>query len=297
MKILLFGGTGQLGFDLYPELAVLGDVIVPGWHGIPRVDLTDARAVEQMIERAEADIVVNAAAYTAVDKAESDQAVAHAVNAVAPGVMARQVNKSGGVLFHYSTDYVFDGAGQLPHLEEEQPRPLNVYGLTKRGGEIAIQKELARHYIFRTSWVYSPHGKNFPKTMIELARERDSLNIVCDQFGVPTHTRLLAGATAHVIRGLSAGPSNWGLYHLTASGETNWHAFAKYVLEVAAAEGLISRVPHLKAISSAQYPQIAKRPQNSRLSNSKFQNVFGLVLPHWTVEAGHFVQTLAMIKK
>jgi dTDP-4-dehydrorhamnose reductase len=297
LKILLFGGAGQLGFELQLGLTMLGETIVPGLGSIPRVDLAKPEQIEHLIATVNPDIVVNAAAYTAVDNAEADPATAMSVNAEAPAVMARQLRKMGAMLIHYSTDYVFDGRGQTPHAEEDATLPLNVYGQSKLAGEAAIQKELHRHLIFRTSWVYSVHGKNFPKTMIKLAQTRDSLSIVCDQMGAPTHTAVLSNATTHAIACLARHQPSWGLYHLAASGAASWFDFAKFILERAKHQGLIEKIPQLVAVPSSSYPQIAKRPQNSRLNTSKFQKTFQIVLPDWQLSAEHFVCALSLSKR
>ncbi|MDE2386016.1 MAG: dTDP-4-dehydrorhamnose reductase [Alphaproteobacteria bacterium] len=293
MKILLLGGTGQVGHELQRSLGVLGELAVPGQGGIPRIDLAEGAGLRQAINTIRPDVIVNAAAYTAVDKAETERDAATAVNAAAPAIMAEAARQLGAALVHYSTDYVFDGSGNAPRKESDTTGPLNHYGRSKLEGEAGVQAHLPRHLIFRTSWVYGLHGRNFPKTMLALMRERDSLTIVSDQVGVPTSAAMLADATAQAMRHALQMNEGWGLYHLVPGGETNWCALAEHVLARANVLGLLQRRPALQAVLSASYPQAALRPLNSRLDTSKFRQSFGLQLPEWQVPLEAFLQQLA----
>ena len=278
--ILLLGSTGQLGATLSPELARIGKLIVTD-RAI--LDLSNTENLRQVVHDCKPSVIVNAAAYTAVDKAESEQELAHAVNAAAPATLARAARETDAILIHYSTDYVFDGSKASAYIESDPVNPLNAYGRTKAEGEVAVQKSGCRHLIFRTSWVYSERGSNFLLTMLRLARQRDELRIVDDQLGAPTSTHSLALATAKIIRRYSAG--RWpddrsGLYHMTDSGSTSWFGFAKAILE-RASKILGIRVPRLIPITSAEYPTAARRPINSILNCEKLKAAFEISMPNW----------------
>jgi dTDP-4-dehydrorhamnose reductase len=284
VKILLFGKNGQVGWELQRSLAPLGEVVAldrnsSGLCG----DLTNPRGLGATVQAIRPDVIVNAAAYTAVDKAESEPELARTVNTLAPQVLAREAAELGALLVHYSTDYVFDGGGTRPWTEDDVPAPLSVYGWTKLEGEQLIQSAGARHLIFRTSWVYAARGGNFAKTMLRLAQERERLTVINDQFGAPTGADLLADVTAHAIRQLLHSQQGTGLYHLAASGETSWHGYAKYVLaQVARVQTAIKIVAkNVDAIPTSAYSTPAKRPLNSRMETCKLQTTFGLSLPQW----------------
>ena len=292
MKILLLGPNGQVGWELQRSLAPLGELIALDRHSVDLCgDLGNLAGLAATVQRVRPDVIVNAAAHTAVDKAESEPELARTLNALAPGVLAREAASLGALLVHYSTDYVFDGSGQRPWAESDAPAPLNVYGQTKLEGEQLIQAAGPRHLILRTSWVYAARGGNFAKTMLRLARERDSLNVIDDQWGAPTGAELIADASAHAIRQVLQRPADAGLYHLTASGETSWCGYANRVLAIAeSARAAIKdealRPPPLKAriaspIATSAYPTPARRPLNSRLDTRKLQTTFGLTLPPW----------------
>jgi dTDP-4-dehydrorhamnose reductase len=286
MKIALLGPDGQVGWELRRALSPLGELIP-----LTRAeggDLSRPEALAAALRTLRPDAVVNAAAYTAVDKAESEPALAHTVNAEAPAAVAAVVCELGGWLLHYSTDYVFDGSGSQPWRETDTPAPLSVYGRTKLEGEQQIAQSGCRHLIFRTSWVYAARGGNFARTMLRLAQERDTLSVIDDQIGAPTGADLLADVSAHVLRHIMPpvghnALAQPGVYHLAAGGETSWHGYARFVLETAAAAGLSLKVgpDHLTAIASAAYPTPARRPHNSRLDTGKLQVAFGLSLPDW----------------
>jgi dTDP-4-dehydrorhamnose reductase len=231
------------------------------------------------------DVIVNAAAYTVVDKAESEPQLARAINALAPGALAQEAMRAKAWLIHYSTDYVFDGSGNKPRLETDATAPLNVYGTTKLEGEQLIRQSGCNHLIFRTSWVYGARGGNFAKTMLRLARERDSLNVINDQFGAPTGADLLADITAHAIRSAIQRPELSGLYHLVAGGETSWHGYASFVIDYARRNGVALKVAPdaIKPVPSSAFPTPAKRPLNSRMDTGKLQNSFDLHLPDWKI--------------
>ena len=287
MKILLFGKFGQVGWQLQRALAPLGDVTALGRSD---VDLEQPDRLRALIRSAAPDIIVNAAAYTAVDQAETEPERAMNINAGAVDLMAEEMRRADGWLVHYSTDYVFDGAGAAPYLETDAPAPHSVYGRTKLAGERAIAASGCRHLLFRTSWVYSAHGSNFAKTMLRLARERPELKVVNDQTGAPTGAELIADVTALALQrlrfdaALAARAS--GTYHLTASGAVTWHGYARMLVREAARGGAVLRVTpeRVLPISSAQYPVPAARPANSRLDTAKLRATFGLTLPAW--EAG-----------
>lgn len=284
MKILLLGKNGQVGWELQRSLAPLGEVLALDSKSTDYCgDLNDLEGIAATVRAYAPDVIVNAAAYTAVDKAESEPAQAQRVNAEAVAVLAHEAQQLGAWLVHYSTDYVFDGSGQSPWQETDTVGPLSVYGASKLAGEQAIQASGCKQLIFRTSWVYAARGNNFAKTMLRLASERDSLSVIADQFGAPTSAELLADVTAHALRSAMAKPELGGLYHLAASGETSWHNYARFVLEQAEAAGKLLKVApaQITAIASSAYPTAAKRPLNSRLNTGKLQNAFALHLPDW----------------
>jgi dTDP-4-dehydrorhamnose reductase len=287
MRILLLGCNGQVGWELQRSLSVLGDVIALGSGSAPNPDglcgnLTDLAGLAATVQTVKPDVIVNAAAHTAVDKAESEPELARTLNALAPGVLAQEATKLGAWLVHYSTDYVFDGSGSRPWQETDATGPLSVYGRTKLEGEAAVATN-PKHLILRTSWVYAARGGNFAKTMLRLATERDALSVIDDQFGAPTSAELLADVTAHAIRAAIAKPELAGLYHCVAAGQTSWHGYARFVLETAQALGhtLKAGPGQVQPTSTANYPTPAQRPLNSRLNTSKLQQAFGLHLPHW----------------
>ncbi|MCK9382184.1 MAG: dTDP-4-dehydrorhamnose reductase [Sulfuritalea sp.] len=275
MKILLIGCGGQLGRELKRSLASLGELVACD-RG--QLDLAKPEALRAAVRGIAPTAIVNAAAYTAVDQAETEPAAAEAINAVAPRILAEEARRLGALLIHYSTDYVFDGTKPAPYTEDDIPAPLSAYGRSKHLGELAIAGSGARHLIFRTSWVYGLHGANFMKTMLRLGRERDELRVIGDQIGAPTWTRHLADVTALILarRDVPA-----GLYHLAAAGETSWHGYAEAIFAAAQAAGLLEKSPVVHRITSADYPLPAARPANSRLDCSRFQRDFGLALPDW----------------
>jgi len=278
MKIMLLGKNGQVGWELQRTLAPLGQVIALGRQ---ELELSDEQAIRQVVHDTCPDLIVNAAAYTAVDRAEEEQDLAMAVNGTAPGILAEEAARCGAALIHYSTDYIFDGNQERPYTEQDCPNPINVYGKSKLAGEEAIRRAGVKHLIFRTSWVYSLRGKNFLLTILRLAREREELGIVNDQFGAPTWSRMIALATAQVIA-ISGGQltsSGCNLYHLSAAGQTTWHDFAAAILD--GSSSFLEKLPALRAISTAEYPVKAARPHCSLLDNSLFQQHFRLNLPDW----------------
>ncbi|MBV4537353.1 dTDP-4-dehydrorhamnose reductase [Pseudomonas urmiensis] len=284
MKILLLGKDGQVGWELQRSLAPLGELLALNSKSQDYCgDLANLQGLAQTVQAWAPDVIVNAAAYTAVDKAESEQAQAHRVNAEALEVLAQAAARSGALLVHYSTDYVFPGEGQAPWREEDVVGPLNVYGLSKLAGEQAIQASACSHLIFRTSWVYAARGNNFAKTMLRLAGERDTLGVIDDQFGAPTGAELIADVTAHAIVAWRAKPELGGLYHLAAAGETTWCGYARYVLELAEQMGIELKVKPqaVSALTTDAYPTPARRPANSRLDTLKLEKAFGLQLPDW----------------
>lgn len=288
MKILLLGKNGQVGWELQRALAPLGEVIALDRQGQGELcgNLADLEGLAATVRSIAPDVIVNAAAYTAVDKAESDQALAALINTEAPGVLAREAAASGAWLVHYSTDYVFDGSGQNRWQEDAPTGPLSVYGRTKLEGERAIEASGARAVVLRTSWVYAARGHNFAKTMLRLAAERDALNVVADQFGAPTGAELIADVTAHILRQIAgAEDANQlaGTYHLAAAGETSWHGFARFVLAHAGNKGVELKVSaeQVGAISTEDYPVPAPRPRNSRLALEKLESTFKLKMPPW----------------
>ena len=284
MKILLFGKNGQVGWELQRSLAPLGKLIALDRHSTDLCgDLTDLQGLAETVRQVRPNVIVNAAAHTAVDKAESEPELARTLNALAPSVLAQGAAKLGALLVHYSTDYVFDGSGSRPWTETDTPAPLNVYGQTKLQGEQLIQAVCPLHLIFRTSWVYAARGGNFAKTMLRLAQERERLTVIDDQYGAPTGAELIADVTAHAIRSVLTQPEQAGLYHLAASGETTWHGYAKHVLAQAryAQPAMKIIVKEISPVSSSAFPTAAQRPHNSRLDTSRLQATFGISLPYW----------------
>lgn len=284
MKILLLGKNGQVGWELQRSLAPLGELIALDSRSTDYCgDLANLSGLSETVDRLRPDVIVNAAAYTAVDKAESEPDMAHTVNARAPGVLAEAAQRCGALLVHYSTDYVFDGSGDTPWCETDTVAPLSVYGQTKLEGERLITEHCANHLIFRTSWVYAARGNNFAKTMLRLAKERDKLTVIDDQYGAPTGAELLADVTAHAIRQTVIKPELAGLYHLVAGGETTWHGYARFVIEQARQAGIPVKVEQadIAPVPTTAFPTPAKRPHNSRLNTPKLQTAFDLVLPPW----------------
>jgi dTDP-4-dehydrorhamnose reductase len=275
MKILLAGCAGQLGRELKRSLACLGEVIACDRR---QLDLAQADSLRAMVRAMGPTVIVNAAAYTAVDKAEAEPAAADAINALAPGILAEEAKRTGALLIHYSTDYVFDGTKATAYTEDDTPAPLSAYGRSKLAGERAIVAAGARHLIFRTSWVFGLHGANFMKTMLRLGKERDELRVVGDQVGAPTWTRHLADVAALTLARKEI-PD--GLYHLAAAGETSWHGYAEAIFAEAQRSGLMEKSPVVHRIASADYPLPAPRPANSRLDCTKFRRDFNLALPDW----------------
>ena len=285
MKILLLGKNGQVGWELQRSLAPLGELIALDHDGAPGLsgDFAHPESLAATVRDVAPDLIVNAAAHTAVDKAESEPELARAINALAPGVLAREAAALGALLVHYSTDYVFDGSGSAPWTEDAPTGPLSVYGATKLEGEQLILDSGCHHLIFRTSWVYAARGGNFAKTMLKLAADRDALTIIDDQHGAPTGAELLADVTAHAARMTLANPALAGTYHLAAGGETTWHGYARHVIEFARAHGVAIKVAPdaIRPVPTSAFPTPAKRPANSRLDTRKLQQAFGLVLPAW----------------
>ncbi|MGC2047612.1 MAG: dTDP-4-dehydrorhamnose reductase [Gallionella sp.] len=286
MKILLFGMSGQVGWELQRSLAPLGELVALGRNSQDLCgDFTDLEGLAKTVRDVAPDVIVNSAAYTAVDKAESEPELARTINALAPGVLAREADKTGAWLVHYSTDYVFDGSGDKPWLETDAAGPLSVYGSTKLEGEQLVQQSGCKHLIFRTSWVYGARGSNFAKTMLRLASERDSLNVISDQFGAPTGADLLADVTAHAIRSARERTELSGLYHLAAAGVTSWHGYASFVIDFARQTCIPLRVSAdaIKPVPTTAYPTTARRPLNSRMDTAKLQQSFDLRLPNWKI--------------
>ena len=283
MKILLLGKNGQLGWELQRSLAPLGELMALDRHSEPCGDLSQPELLAQTVRSLRPDVIVNAAAHTAVDKAESEADLARTLNARAPAALAQAAAEIGAWLVHYSTDYVFDGGGTRAWHEQDATGPLGVYGQTKLEGEQAIAASGCKHLIFRTSWVYAARGGNFAKTMLRLAQERERLTVIDDQHGVPTGADLIADVTAHAIRTALQQPQLSGLYHLVAGGETSWHGYASHVIARARAlrPDQAWKVGEVAPVPTSAFPTPAKRPLNSRLNTQKLQQVFGLHLPHW----------------
>ena len=288
MKILLFGKNGQVGWELQRSLAPLGELIALDFDspGDLKADFTRPDALAATVRAVRPDVIVNAAAHTAVDKAEGEAELARTINATAPGVLAREAANLKAWLVHYSTDYVFDGSGHAARSEDAPTGPLSVYGRTKLEGEDLIRTSGCRHLILRTSWVYAARGGNFARTMLRLAAEREQLKVIDDQIGAPTGADLLADVTAHALRTVRSQPELGGTYHTAAAGETSWHGYARFVIEWARQRGQATKVAPeaITAVPTSAYPTAAKRPLNSRLSTAKLQSGFSLMLPPW--EAG-----------
>jgi dTDP-4-dehydrorhamnose reductase len=293
MKILLLGANGQVGWELTRSLLPLGDLMACARNS---ADLTDLAKLRIVVRETAPTIIVNAAAYTAVDKAESEPELAHRINAEAVDVLAEEARRLGAWLMHYSTDYVFDGTTSVPYVEDDKTNPLNVYGRTKLQGEKAIRaKEGCRHIIFRTSWVFSSRGSNFVRTILRLARERDELKVVSDQIGAPTSAELIADVSALVIRHIQghahSADQMGGTYHLVANGETSWHQYAEFVLTAAGRYGdrFKTMAKRIVPITTSEYPSPAKRPLNSRLDTGKLVATFSLTLPPWQMHVSRAV--------
>ena len=290
MKILLLGKNGQVGWELQRSLAPLGELVALDRHSTTAADggcgdLTNLDGLRETVQRLRPTVIVNAAAHTAVDKAESEADLARTVNAVAPGALADAAREVDALLVHYSTDYVFDGSGSTPWREDSATGPLSVYGQSKLEGEHAVAAARTRHLILRTSWVYAARGGNFAKTMLRLAQERERLTVIDDQWGAPTGAELIADVTAHAIRGALAEPARCGTYHLAAAGEATWHAYARFVLDTARLlqPGLALKAQEVAPVATSAFPTPARRPQNSRLDTTRLRETFGLSLPHWQV--------------
>lgn len=284
MTILLFGKGGQVGWELQRSLAPLGKVVALDFDSTDLCgDFTNLAGLAATVAAVRPDVIVNAAAHTAVDKAESEPALARTINALAPGVLAEAAARTGACLVHYSTDYVFDGSGDMPWKETDVPAPLSVYGASKLEGEQRIVQACPHHLIFRTSWVYAARGGNFARTMLRLAKERERLTVIDDQVGAPTGADLLADVTAHALRSVLRQPELAGLYHLVADGHTSWHGYAQLVLEHARRAGveLKTAADAIEAVPTSAFPTPAARPLNSRLDTGKLQATFGLTLPAW----------------
>jgi dTDP-4-dehydrorhamnose reductase len=297
MKILLTGKNGQVGFELQRALAPLGEIVA-----VDQADcnLADESTIRRLVSDTRPDIIVNPAAHTAVDKAESEPALAQAINGVAPGIFCEEAKKLGALVVHYSTDYVFNGGKDGWYTEDDAPNPQSVYGKTKLAGEQALAASGAKHLTFRTSWVFGAHGVNFAKTMLRLAAERQGLKVVADQFGAPTSAALIADVTAQIlgqyIRGcrLASADFPFGLYHLVAAGRTNWHEYAQAVVQAALAAGKPLRMgpADVQAITTADYPLPAPRPANSCLDTTRLRQTFGLCLPDWRLGLNHVMTQL-----
>lgn len=296
MKIFLLGCNGQVGWELQRSLAVLGEVVALGsspaqGDGGLCGDLGNLEALAHTVRRVAPRVIVNAAAYTAVDRAESEPERAHAINAAAPGVLAAEAQRLGAWLVHYSTDYVFDGSGSVAWKEGDACAPLGVYGRTKRAGELAVA-QCPRHLVFRTSWVYAARGGNFAKTMVRLAAERETLTVIDDQIGAPTSAELLADVTAHALRQALANAALAGTYHCVAEGETSWRAYAQFVLRQASLLGVPLKAgpEQVMPTSTANYPTTAQRPLNSRLDTDLIRRTFSLHLPPWQTGVQRMLQ-------
>ena len=289
MKILLLGKNGQVGWELQRSLAPLGELVALDRHSTEADggcgDLSNLQGLRDTVRRLRPTVIVNAAAHTAVDKAESEKALAHTINAEAPGVLSSAAREVGALLVHYSTDYVFDGSGTTPWREDAATGPLSVYGQTKLAGEQAIAASGASHLMFRTSWVYAARGGNFAKTMLRLAQERDRLTVIDDQWGAPTGADLIADVTAQAIRQALREPAAQGIYHLSAAGETHWNGYARFVIDTARQlkPGLAITAQEVAPVPTSAFPTPARRPLNSRLDTTRLRDTFGLTLPDWRI--------------
>jgi dTDP-4-dehydrorhamnose reductase len=284
MNILLLGKNGQVGWELQRSLALLGPVTALDFDSTEHCgDFAQPEAIADTVRALCPDVIVNAAAHTAVDKAEAEADLARLLNATTPGVLAVEAARLGALLVHYSTDYVFDGSGNQPWVETDVPAPLSVYGRTKLEGEQLIQQSGAQHLMLRTSWVFAARGGNFAKTMLRLAQERERLTVIDDQWGAPTGADLLADVTAHAIRHLAQRPQDGGLYHCVAAGETTWHQYAQAVLALATQlqPAMAFKANEVAPVPTSAFPTPAQRPLNSRLNTARLQATFGLKLPHW----------------
>lgn len=281
MKILLTGKNGQVGWELQRTLAPLGEVVAVDRQVL---DLNRPDSIRSVIREVKPDLIVNPAAYTAVDRAESEPELAMAVNGVAPGIMAEEAKRLGAAMIHYSTDYVFDGTKTTPYTEEDIPNPINVYGKTKLAGELAIQAVGVPHLILRTSWVYGMRGRNFLLTVLRLAKERDELRIVGDQFGAPTWSRMIAEVTSQILaQNFSQLAAIKGIYNLTAAGETSWFGFTQTILDIHSSRSPVHVPvgPKVFSIATSEYPLPAPRPLYSIMSNNKMHHTFGIRIPLW----------------
>ena len=296
MKLLLLGKNGQVGWELQRALAPVGELIALDFDspGPLSADFTNPASLAATVRVVRPDVIVNAAAHTAVDRAESEPDLARRLNAEAPAVLAREAASLGAWLVHYSTDYVFDGSGDAARTEDAPTGPLNVYGRTKLEGEEAIRRSGCRHLLLRTSWVYGTRGDNFARTMLRLAQGRDRLSVIDDQIGAPTGAELLADVTAHAIRAAMARPALSDTYHLVASGETSWCGYARHVIEFARAAGAPLKVAAdaIAAVPTSAYPLPAARPKNSRLDTSRLRDAFGLTLPPWQTGVDRMLREL-----
>ncbi len=297
MKILLLGAAGQVGTELRRTLAALGDLVpatrngkLPYGAACEAADLDAPESLRSLILRTMPDVVVNAAAYTAVDRAESESEAAFRANAEAPAHLADACKACDALFVHYSTDYVFDGTGTRPYREDDPTAPVGVYGASKLAGEEAVRSSGARHLILRTAWVYAAHGSNFLLTMLRLARERDRLKVVADQQGSPTSAGLIADTTARI---LERGVAQSGIRHLTASGQTSWHGFAEAIFAAAIARGVLERAPVVDPIGTSDYPTPARRPAYSVLDNRRLQTEYAIELPDWRDGLGRVIAELA----
>jgi dTDP-4-dehydrorhamnose reductase len=292
MKILLTGKDGQVGFALHKKLASLGEVVATNRH---ELDLRNPDAIKTFIDKIQPDIIINPAAYTEVDKAESEKLLAHQINAVAPQVLAEKASELDIPIIHFSTDYVFDGLKHEPYLETDEVNPQSVYGQTKWQGEEAVRQH-KKHIIFRISWVFGSHGQNFLKTIMKLIQEKTSLNVVSDQIGAPTSSEALADVTYKIVETIFNDPhfKDFGTYHMTLDNETNWYRYACFITDEAKRLGLptLMTSKDIKPISSDAYPTLAKRPMNSRLDTSKIKKTFMLELPHWEEEVKRILKAL-----
>lgn len=277
MKVVITGGRGQVGWELVRALAPLGEITALDHAGL---DLADPEGIRAKISALHPDVIVNAAAYTAVDHAESEPDLAHAINAHAPGVLGEEAARCGALLVHYSTDYVFDGSKSAPYVEDDTPNPISAYGRSKLEGERAVQASGCRHIILRTTWIYAARGKNFLLTILRLAAERPELRVVDDQYGAPTSAPSIADATATIIRSVAGGNDATGVFHLTAAGRTTWHEFATLIVA-----SMPPPRPVVLAIPSSEFPTAARRPANSCLDNSRLSATFGIRLRDWREEA------------